>query len=69
MSNVAPRLKQSFLYELIAVLATSEQRQKSSFFNLVTKSYQNSNIWLYILIIFSYTTLSSVNQEQQQQQQ
>lgn len=69
MSNVAPRLKQSFLYELLAVLATSKQRQKSSFFNLVTKSYQNSNIWLYVLIIFSYTTLSSVNQEQQQQQQ
>ena len=69
MSNVAPRLKQSFLYELLAVLATSKQRQKSSFFNLVTKSYQNSNIWLYVIIIFSYTTLSSVNQEQQQQQQ
>ena len=68
MSNVAPRLKQSFLYELLAVFATSKQRQKSSFFNLATKSYQNSNIWLYFLIIFSYTTLSSVNQEQQQQQ-
>lgn len=68
MSNVAPRLKQSFLYELLTVFATSKQRQKNSFFNLVTKSYQNSNIWLYFLIILSYTSLSSVNQEQQQQQ-